>query len=54
MRNLASRTFIALILSALATGPSRVTGILQSADVHSTAGVLRALGVAVPELSSVS
>ena len=35
-----------LIFGALADGTrSRVTGILQSADVHSTAGVLRALGV---------
>jgi 3-phosphoshikimate 1-carboxyvinyltransferase len=42
----------ALIGAALAEGTSRVRGILASADVHSTAGVLRALGVAVPELSS--
>ncbi len=42
----------ALILSAVARGPSRVTNILQSADIGSTAGVLRALGVAVPSLSS--
>ena len=41
----------ALIFSALATGRSRVRDILQSADVHSTAGVLRALGVAVPSLA---
>jgi 3-phosphoshikimate 1-carboxyvinyltransferase len=41
----------ALILSALAKGESRVTGILESADVHSTAGVLRALGAKIPELS---
>ena len=40
----------ALIFSALAMGRSRVRDILQSADVHSTAGVLRALGVPVPEL----
>ncbi|MDQ8154871.1 MAG: 3-phosphoshikimate 1-carboxyvinyltransferase [Gemmatimonadota bacterium] len=40
----------ALMLGALGTGPSRVRGILQSLDVHSTAGVLRALGVAVPAL----
>jgi len=40
-----------LIFSALAEGESRITGILQSADVHSTAGVLRALGVSVPALS---
>src|SRR4029077_20216764 len=42
----------ALILGALADGPSTVTGILESADVHSTAGVLRSLGVPIPELSS--
>ncbi|MDB4876175.1 MAG: 3-phosphoshikimate 1-carboxyvinyltransferase [Gemmatimonadetes bacterium] len=41
----------ALIFGALAEGESRVTGILESADVHSTAGVLRALGVDVPALS---
>jgi 3-phosphoshikimate 1-carboxyvinyltransferase len=40
-----------LICSALAEGTSHVHSILQSADVHSTAGVLRALGVEVPELS---
>jgi hypothetical protein len=32
--------------------PSRITGILDSADVRSTAGVLRALGVAVPPLGA--
>src|SRR6476469_7233025 len=42
----------ALIFGALAEGDSAVTGILQSADVQSTAGVLRALGVPIPELSS--
>jgi 3-phosphoshikimate 1-carboxyvinyltransferase len=41
----------ALICSALAEGTSQVRSILQSADVHSTASVLRALGVDVPELS---
>ncbi|MEO7455996.1 MAG: 3-phosphoshikimate 1-carboxyvinyltransferase [Gemmatimonadaceae bacterium] len=41
----------ALIFSALADGESHVRGILPSADVHSTAGVLRALGVPIPELS---
>jgi 3-phosphoshikimate 1-carboxyvinyltransferase len=39
-----------LICSALAEGTSRVRAVLQSADVHSTAGVLRALGVEVPPL----
>jgi 3-phosphoshikimate 1-carboxyvinyltransferase len=42
----------ALICSALAEGTSRVRGILPSADVHSTAGLLRALGVAVPPLAA--
>jgi len=42
----------ALIFSAFASGTSRVRGILQSDDVKSTAGVLRALGGAVPEVSA--
>ena len=42
----------ALILGALGNGASHVTGILQSADVTSTAGVLRALGADVPALSN--
>jgi 3-phosphoshikimate 1-carboxyvinyltransferase len=41
----------ALILSALARGKSRVTNILLSADVQSTASVLRAMGADVPALS---
>ena len=41
----------ALIFGALAPGLSRVRGILPSADVHSTAGVLRALGVDIPPLA---
>jgi 3-phosphoshikimate 1-carboxyvinyltransferase len=41
-----------LILSSLATGVSRITGILDSEDVRSTAGALRALGVRIPDLSS--
>jgi len=41
----------ALMLAALATGESRVRGVLQSADVHSTAGVLRALGADLPPLN---
>jgi 3-phosphoshikimate 1-carboxyvinyltransferase len=41
-----------LILGALADGTSHITGILMSADVHSTARVLRALGVDLPELSA--
>ena len=40
-----------LILSALANGESTIEGILDSADVRSTAGVLRALGANVPEIS---
>jgi 3-phosphoshikimate 1-carboxyvinyltransferase len=40
----------ALMFSALAQGTSRVRGILRSADVESTAGVLRALGAEVPPL----
>jgi 3-phosphoshikimate 1-carboxyvinyltransferase len=41
----------ALICASLATGTSRIRGILRSADVESTAGVLRALGVEIPALS---
>jgi 3-phosphoshikimate 1-carboxyvinyltransferase len=40
-----------LIFGALAEGESRITNILESADVHSTAGVLRSLGVDIPPLS---
>lgn len=42
----------ALLLSALATGKSRVRGILRAADIESTAGALRALGIPVPALSN--
>ncbi|MFN8667292.1 MAG: 3-phosphoshikimate 1-carboxyvinyltransferase [Gemmatimonadaceae bacterium] len=42
----------ALMFSAFATGSSRVRGILQSDDVKSTAGVLRALGWHLPEVSA--
>jgi 3-phosphoshikimate 1-carboxyvinyltransferase len=41
----------ALIFAALATGISRIRGILQSEDVEATAHVLRALGVDVPDLA---
>lgn len=41
----------ALICAALAEGTSDVRGILPSADVQSTAGVLRALGVSIPPLA---
>src|SRR6201990_3741645 len=34
----------ALILGALAKGETRITGLLESGDVHSTAGALRGLG----------
>jgi 3-phosphoshikimate 1-carboxyvinyltransferase len=40
-----------LILASIADGESRVTGILDSEDVRSTAGVLRAMGAQIPELS---
>lgn len=40
----------ALILSALAPGESRVASILRSADIESTAAVLRSLGVPIPPL----
>jgi 3-phosphoshikimate 1-carboxyvinyltransferase len=39
-----------LICAALASGRSRIRNILPSADVHSTAGVLRALGAGIPPL----
>ncbi len=42
----------ALIFAALASGRSRIRDVLLSADVHSTASVLRALGVAVPPLGT--
>jgi 3-phosphoshikimate 1-carboxyvinyltransferase len=41
----------ALMLSALATGPSRVRGLLQSDDVKATAAVLRTLGWAIPPVA---
>ncbi len=41
-----------LILGALSDGACRVQHILESEDVQSTAGVLRALGADVPALSS--
>lgn len=43
----------ALILGALANGRSHIRGILNSADVNSTAGVLRSLGVAIPDLDPI-
>ncbi|MEO8194622.1 MAG: 3-phosphoshikimate 1-carboxyvinyltransferase [Gemmatimonadales bacterium] len=41
----------ALILGSIANGKSKIRGILRSADVMSTAGVLRSLGSSVPDLS---
>ena len=43
----------ALMFGALADGRSSVRGILQSADIESTAGALRALGWHVPDLAPV-
>lgn len=40
-----------LILASLATGESRIEGILNSADVQSTAAVLRSLGAKIPVLA---
>ena len=42
----------ALMFAALADGESRILDILDSADVRSTASVLRALGAGVPELGA--
>ncbi|NBW66145.1 3-phosphoshikimate 1-carboxyvinyltransferase, partial [bacterium] len=42
----------ALMLAALAEGSSEIRGILRSADVRSTAAVLRALGVTIPDLDA--
>ncbi len=42
----------ALILAALGAGRSRIRGLLRSADIESTADVLRALGVAIPNLAA--
>jgi 3-phosphoshikimate 1-carboxyvinyltransferase len=42
----------ALMLAAIATGRSRITAILDSADIRSTAGMLRAVGVDVPDISA--
>src|SRR5262245_46936899 len=40
----------ALMFGSLGDGKSRVRGVLQSADIESTAGALRALGWTVPAL----
>jgi 3-phosphoshikimate 1-carboxyvinyltransferase len=42
----------ALILAALATGTSRITGAGDGEDVHSTAGIMRQLGVAVERIAA--
>ena len=42
----------ALMLAVLGRGSSRVRGLLRSADVASTAGVLRALGATIPDLAT--
>lgn len=42
----------ALILGALATGKTHITGTLDSADVRSTHGVLANLGAEMPEFAS--
>ena len=41
----------ALMFGALADGTSKVRGVLQSADIESTAGALRTLGWPIPPLS---
>ena len=41
----------ALICASVASGESRIRGILRSADVESTGTVLRLLGAVVPQLS---
>jgi 3-phosphoshikimate 1-carboxyvinyltransferase len=41
----------ALIFAAMASGPTRIRDILPSADVHATAGALRAMGADIPALS---
>lgn len=42
----------ALIFAAMADGRTRIRDILPSADVHATAGALRAMGVDIPALSA--
>lgn len=39
----------ALILGALAEGETRITGLLESGDVHSTAGALRGFGASLEQ-----
>src|SRR6201999_4210174 len=40
----------ALILGALAQGETRISGLLESGDVHSTAGALRGFGAELPQI----
>src|SRR5690606_35203345 len=47
-----SLTHRALMFAAAARGESRLSGLLAGADCRSTAEVLRALGVDIPELPS--
>jgi 3-phosphoshikimate 1-carboxyvinyltransferase len=47
-----SLTQRALILSALAEGESRISGLLWGGDAESTATALRALGAGIPEIAS--
>jgi 3-phosphoshikimate 1-carboxyvinyltransferase len=47
-----SLTHRALILASLATGESRLAGLLDAEDTRSTTRVLRELGVAVPDLGA--
>ena len=42
----------ALICAALSDGTGRITGVLDSADVRSTAEALRGLGAEIPELAA--
>lgn len=42
----------ALIFATMAIGPTRIRDILASADVHATAGALRAMGADIPALSA--
>lgn len=42
----------ALLMAALATGESRLSGLLPGEDCRSTAACLRALGVGIPDLPS--
>jgi len=44
----------ALLLAALASGHSTVRGVLQSADIQSSAAVLRALGASLSRLAAIT